>query len=122
MRTRDGDSGTEAHQFGEHFGTLDHRYATRKRCCDLGILAVDGAGNYHHVDAVDILRLMAQQDTRTLSLETCRDSIGLEVRALHRIALRQQHFGNTTHTGTTDADEVDTLDTPHAVPHLPGFL
>ena len=65
---------------------------------------------------------MAQQDARTLPLETRRHGIRLEVRALHRIALRQQHFGNTTHTGTTDADEVDTLDTPHAVPHLPGFL
>ena len=45
------------------------------------------------------------------------DRVGLQVRALHRVAEVQQHLGDAAHAAAADADEVDALDAAHAGVH-----
>ena len=40
-----------------------------------------------------------------------------QIGSLHLIAEIQQHFGNATHPGTADADEVNTIDSAHSINH-----
>ena len=47
-------------------------------------------------------------------------AFALTIGALHGIAEVEQHLGDTTHAAAADADEVDGVDTPHALSAVGG--
>jgi ribose transport system ATP-binding protein len=56
MRPRDRDGRLQPHQFGEHFGALDHRYAPFERAFDFGVGTDDRGAGHHHRCIAEIVR------------------------------------------------------------------
>src|SRR5690606_24130410 len=71
-----------------------------------------------HIHAVDILRGMANVHPHTQFTQACYHRRLTQVGTAHLITLVAQHFGNTTHADTTDADKMDTPDAAHFRHHM----
>ena len=111
----------EAHDFGEHFCARHHRNTLFARRLHFRVLFVNRARHHHHVAAVHMTGVMPDQDARTQSCKSARDSVFTQVRPAHLVPQVEQHFGNSTHTCTTDTDKMRTVNAPHAV-RLPRRL
>ena len=91
-----------------------------------GLPRLDRRGDHHDVRALEVLRLLADEDARALRRQPLGDRRGLQVRALHGEAVVQQHLGDARHADAADAGEVDRPDVvgePGLSVHaLPSFL
>jgi hypothetical protein len=52
----------EAHQLGEHLGAAHHRDARRAGPSHLRVVRVDGGGDHHGIDVLDVPRVVADED------------------------------------------------------------
>ena len=97
----------EAHQFGEHFGAADDRQALCARRGEFGIVALDGGRDDDDGGLAEVGRIMADEDAGALVAQPFDVGVVAGVRALHPIALIEQHFGDARHADAADADKMD---------------
>src|SRR3990167_4875818 len=106
MRAGDGDAALEAHQLGQHFGARHDRHALVVGGDQFGIFRLDGAGDDDHIGIADVFRGVAAMHHRAHLRETPgNDGVGL-VGAGHLVTERDENFGDATHAGTADANEM----------------
>ena len=110
VRPRDRDVRLQPHQLGQHLRPPHHRQVLRPRRVELGVARLDRRGDHHHLRALEVLRLLADEDLRALALQPLGDRARLGVRPLHGEAVVQQHLGDPRHADAADADEVDRPD------------
>jgi hypothetical protein len=110
MRARNGNAALEPHQFGEHFRAPHHRHALGARGNELRIVALDGSRHDNHLGVAEIVRRVPDRDGGALLAQPLDVGVLGRVRALHRIAEINQHFGDPAHADAADADEVDRTD------------
>ncbi len=122
MRASNGNSVFQAHQFGEHLRTGNHRDFLLVRFDHFRIVGFYGGRNYDDVRSLDIVRFMAFVNGGTEVLQTFRDGRGFGVRAGDGIAESEQDFSNATHTDATNANQVDALKIAKRYHHDRQFL
>ncbi len=115
MGTGHGDAAAEAHQLGQHRCARHDRNALAARFHQLRVVLADGAGDHHAVGAQHIGGRVAAHDARTQAGQAAGRHVVRVVRAGHFVAQRQHHFGDATHAGATDADEVHARERAHQV-------
>src|SRR5690606_21948247 len=114
-------TGAKAHQLGQHFGPAHHRNAQIPRRQQLGVVGTDGGGDHHYAGSGHLLGLVAQVDGGAHGRQPIGDRVMGDIGAGNGIAFVDQHFGNTAHTGTADADKVDTPHPSHLGYHASQF-
>ena len=112
VRTGDRDAAVEAHQLGQHFGARHHRNALRARRQALHVVGLDGAGNHHHIGAIDMRRRMAFENGRAQGLQALGRLTVVLVRTADLITQGHHDFGDAAHAGAADADEMHPRECP----------
>ena len=106
--TRDRDAVLETHQLGEHLRPTHHGNAPRACRFDLGIVVTDGRRLDHQIDAIEMVRVMADGDRDAEPFETRHGLAARLIAPADRQAfIAQKHLGDAAHAGATDAHEVN---------------
>ena len=103
-----------AHQLGEHLSAWHHGDATLKGRCHFRVAGIDRARDHQHVSLLGIFGAVANKYLCTEGFQALGHGRRLEIGTGHFITQVEQHFGDTAHAGTTDADEVDAANAAHA--------
>ena len=109
MGAGDRDAVLETHQLGQHLGARNRRDLALARELDLDVVARDGRRVDDHVGALDVRRLMADEDLRAELGESLDGVAAFLVGAGHPVAEVQQDLGDPGHAAAADPDEVDLL-------------
>lgn len=109
MHARDGDAVLEAHQFGEHFGTLDDGDFSGVGGLDFRIFRIDGRAGNDDRGAGDVFRGVAFVNGGAELRQPIGDLAAAQVGAGDFKAQVQQDFGNAAHADAADTDEVRVL-------------
>ena len=113
MGPGNGDPVTEAHQLRQHFRTTDHRDTRLVRGDDFRVIGGNRAGNYDHAGIAHVFRAMVEINSGAKLRQLLGHRIRRQVGAADLVTFVSQHFGNTAHTGTADADKVNVPDATH---------
>ncbi len=114
MRPGHGDAVAKAHQFSQHFRAPHHRNTLRVGGHHFGIVGSYRGGGHHHIGATDPGGAVTKTDLHTQVGEPASQRGFFHVRAADLITEVVQHFGDPPHTHTTNTDEMDTTNAPHA--------
>ena len=105
----DGDAEFQAHQLGQQLAARDHGKPEAARFDDFRIVGPHRGADDHRLRAGDIRRRVAFVNHRSARRQTFGDGRELQVGSADRIAQFEQHFGQSAHADSADADEVDRL-------------
>ena len=103
----------EAHQLRQHFRTADHRNARFVCGNDFRVICGNRAGNDHNAGIAHVFRAMVEINSGAKLRQLLGHRIRRQVGAADLVTFISQHFGNTAHTGTADADKVNVPDATH---------
>ncbi len=106
----DGNAIFQAHEFGQHLGTLNHRNVQFVRLGDFRIVFGDCRTGDNDFGSGDIFGAVTLEHDCSETRETLRDRRTLQIGAGNLVAEIQQDLGNTAHADPADAYEVDALD------------
>ena len=109
MHAGNGDAVFEAHELGEHFGTLNDGDFVGVGFEDLGIHGIDGGACDDHSGPGDVAGVVAFIDGGAEVGEAVSDGAAAQIGAGDLYAEVQQDLGNAAHPDSTDADEVRVL-------------
>ncbi len=108
-----GDPVAKAHQLRQHFGTTDHRDTRLMRGNDFRVICRNRAGNDNHAGITHVFRAMVEINGGAKLRQLLGHRIRRQVGAADLVTFVSQHFGNTAHTGTADADKVNVPNATH---------
>ena len=114
MGAGNGNTMAIAHQLGEHLGARHYWNTTFQGRGHFRVAGVYRAGDNQHVSLLGVFGAVANKYLRAEGFQALGHSRGFQIGAGHFITQVEQHFGDTAHAGTTDADEVDTANAAHA--------
>ena len=83
--------------------------AAARGLVDLGVLAAHGGGDHDGVDAVEVRRIVADEDGDAALGQPLGGAGGTEVAAGDAQAAVGENFSNATHSDSSDADEMNAL-------------
>ena len=106
----DGHVGFQAHQFGKHLGPAHDGQAPGPRLVQFRVAGFDGARDHNDFGLGQVLGPLAFEDMGPKASEALGDRGRFLVRALHDVAVVEQHFGDTRHSDAADAHKVDWAD------------
>ena len=109
MHAGDGDAVFEAHELGEHLGTLDYGDFAGPGFFDLRIVIADGGAGDYDCGVTDVAALVALVDGGSQLRETVGDGAAAQVGAGDAHAHGQQNLGDAAHADSADANEVNVL-------------
>ena len=113
VRTGNRNPVTETHEFRQHFRAADHRNARFVRGDDFRVIRGDRAGHHDNAGIAHVFRAMVEINGGAKLRQLLSHRIRREIGAANLVAFIRQHFGNTAHTGTADADKVNVPDATH---------
>ena len=102
MSAGDRDAVPVAHQFGEHFGALDHRDARVAGGHQLRVGGRHRRRLHHHVGTLDLLGAMTDPDLRAQLAQPPHAGVFGQVGAGDRVALVAQHLGDAAKACAAD--------------------
>ena len=110
MRTRHGNAGAQAHEFGQHLGAGDDGDAAFVGGHDFRV-GIGNSGRAHHdLGVAEVVGGMAGVDERAEAAQALDSSAGGDVGAVHGVAEVQEHFGDAAHARAADAYHMDDAD------------
>ena len=104
---------TKTHQLCQHFRAANDRNTRFMRGNNLRVFRRDCAGNDNHARIANVFRAMVEIDRGAKLRQLLRNRIRRQVGTANLVAFVSQNFGNTAHTGTTDANKVNMPDATH---------
>ena len=110
MRTRNGDAVFETHHFRQHQRAGNDGNLLRHRRRYFGIVFFHCSGSNHHVRTLNVFGRMAGVNLYAQRGQMTGYRALRLIRTRNGIALIVQHFGNTAHARTADADKMDVFD------------
>ena len=110
MRSGNGDTLLQAHQFSQHLRTRHYRHLLFASRYNFRVVGLDRSRDDDGIGSGNVSAGVADAYINALRSQTpCHRTFG-NIRTGHREAEVGQDFGNSAHAGTTDADEVDVFD------------
>ncbi len=123
MRAGDGDSVFQPHQLREHFRARNDWNFVLMRFDNFRIFGFDRGRRDDDVRVDHIARFMTVENRRAEILQAFGNRRKLCVGTGDRVAQRQQHFGDTAHTDSADAHQMNPLEITkrhhHGYPRVP---
>jgi hypothetical protein len=110
-----GYTGTQTHEFSQHFRARYNRYATFFCCACFGIIFAHGSGFDNYTGIAQIGRIVPDMNFCAQSAQSVYYRAIGQIRTMHLVTEIEQHFGNAAHTGPSDADH---MDNGHFIPHF----
>jgi hypothetical protein len=101
------DVGFQPHQLGQHLGPAHHRQAARAGGVQFGVARLDRGGDHDDLRPSRFSAFWPIEDRAPSRFQPLGDLRALQVGALHRVAVVQQHLGDARHADAADADEMD---------------